>query len=143
MQRTNPDIDIILDVLNAVLKEKPDSVFVSSLHQQYCERGSLSRKQLEGLHSKASKIAGIHPGKMATLEAIIKKKPTKYRSEPPKEIINSTKDENLGKMIDFILSKFPEHKRVLFLKSRYDNNELLSALEVSELEKFYAFAGTR
>lgn len=143
MQRTNPEIDIILDVLNAVLKEKPDSVFVSSLHQQYCERGGLSRKQLEGLHSKASKIPGIHPGKMATLEAIIKKKPTKYRSEAPKEVANIAKDEHAGKMIDFILEKFPEHKRVLFLKLRFDNNEPLSATETSELEKFFAFVSNR
>ncbi len=143
MQRTNPDIDIILDVIMAVLKEKPDSVFVSSLHRQYCERGSLSRKQLEGLHSKASKITGMHAGKMATLEAIIKKKPTKYKSEAPKEITNDAKDENTGKMIEFILSKFPEHKRVLFLKARYENNDPLSPTEISELEKFNEFAKSR
>ncbi len=141
MQRTNPDIDIILDILLAVLKEKPDSVFVSSLHHQYCERGSLSRKQLEGLHSKASKIDGIHPGKMATLEAIIKKKPVKYRSESPKEIVNIGKDENVGKMIEHVLAKYPEHKHVLFFQAKYNNNETMSALEISELEKFFAFAG--
>ena len=140
MQRTNPDIDIVLDVLLAVLREKPDSVFVASLHQQYCERGSLSRKQLEGLHNKASKIPGIHPGKMATLEAIIKKKPTKYRSEAPKEFVPIERDEHSGNMIMFILSKYPEHKRVLFLKSRYENNEPLSVMEISELKRFYAFA---
>ena len=141
MQRTNPDIDIVLDVLNAVLKEKPDSVFVSSLHRQYCERGGLSRKQLEGLHSKASKIPGMHPGKMATLEAIIKKKPTKYKSEAPKEIVNAVKDKNVGQMIQFILSKYPEHKRVLFLRAKYENDEVLSALEISDLDRFFVFAG--
>lgn len=140
MQRTNPDIDIILDVLLAVLTEQPDSVFVTSLHQQYRERGSLSRKQLEGLHSKASKIPGIHPGKLATLEAIIKKKPVKYRSEAPKEIAHVGKDENIGKMIDQILSKYPEHKRVLFFKAKYENQDILTANEISELERFFAFA---
>lgn len=141
MQRTNPDIDIILYVLLAILKEKPDSVFVKSLHQQYCERGGLSKKQLEGLHSKASKIPGIHPGKMATLEAIIKKKPTKYRSEAPKQMLNSAKDEKEGEMIEFILSKYPEHKRVLFLKAKYENNEIFSNVEIADLHRFFVFAG--
>lgn len=137
MQRTNPDIDIILDILKAMLQAKPDSVFINSLHQQYCERGNLSKKQLEGLHNKASKVTGIHPGKLATLQAIIMKKPTKYRSSAPKEISNPVKDDSTGKMIEQVLSKYPQHKRVLFFKAKYDNNDVLSAAEIAELEKFH------
>lgn len=137
MQRTNPDIDIILSILKALLEKKPDSTFTNSLYQQYCERGSLSKKQLEGLHSKASKEKDIHPGKLATLQAIIMRKPTKYRSELPKEVNIPLKNQNSGKMIGEILSKYPQHKRVLFLKAKYDNNDPLSASELAELERFH------
>ncbi|MEZ5028940.1 MAG: hypothetical protein R2765_09170 [Ferruginibacter sp.] len=69
-------MDILLDILNQMIKAHPSSNFINSLHQQYCNRGGLSKKQLEGLHSKALKTASIPQNKIATLEAIIKKKPT-------------------------------------------------------------------
>ena len=67
------EVNVILDILKSMLLLKPESDFIKSLYDQYCNRGGLSKKQLEGLHSKASKTAGIPPGKLATLEAIIKK----------------------------------------------------------------------
>lgn len=142
MQRTNPDIDIILDVLRAMQQVQPHSVFINSLHQQYCERGSLSKKQLEGLYSKASKVNGIHPGKLATLQAIIMKKPTKYKSSVPadKPVIK-TDDQLYGEMIHEILTKYPEHKRVLYLKARFENHDVLSPIEKSDLERFYKLLG--
>jgi hypothetical protein len=100
------------------------------------QRGSLSKKQLEGLHSKASQIENIQTGKLATLEAIIKKMPTRSKSELPENKPMFEKDESLGKIITTILTKYPHHKRVLFLKSKYDNNDLLSATETDELRKF-------
>lgn len=136
-QRTNPDIDIILDILLAMRQAHPGSVFINSLHQQYCERGSLSKKQLEGLYSKSSKEKGIHPGKLATLQAIIMKKPTKYRSAIPTEnMIFKNNDPKYIKMILQVLTKYPGHKRVLYFKAKYDNNEILSVLEIGELERF-------
>jgi hypothetical protein len=41
-----------------------------------------------------------------------------------------------GDLIEEILLKYPQHKRVLFLKAKYDNNEVISAAEVAELNKF-------
>ncbi len=73
MQRINPDIDIVMYILKAVMEDQTHSVFAKSLYTQYCERGGVSKKQLEGLYSKASKIENIHPDKMATLQAIILK----------------------------------------------------------------------
>ncbi len=43
----------------------------------------LSKKQLEGLYQKALKVESIPDGKLATLEAVIMKKPTRYKSAPP------------------------------------------------------------
>lgn len=136
MQRTNPDIDIIMYALQAVMENEPHSVFAKSLHRQYCERGGLSKKQLEGLQSKASKIKDIHPGRMATLEAIILKKHTRYKSEVSISAAGPAKDETTGKTIEAILAKFPEHKRVLFFKARYDKNEFLSVADITEINRF-------
>jgi hypothetical protein len=130
------EVDIINDVLEECIIAYPVSSFVISLYKQYMQRGSLSKKQLEGLKSKASKIENIQTGKLATLEAIIKKMPTRSKSELPENKPMFEKDESLGKIITTILTKYPHHKRVLFLKSKYDNNDLLSATETDELRKF-------
>ncbi|MBK8609394.1 MAG: hypothetical protein IPL84_05485 [Chitinophagaceae bacterium] len=129
-------MDILLDILTDMVKAHPTSNFVNSLHQQYCNRGGLSRKQLEGLHSKALKTERISQGKVATLEAIIKKKPVRERAAATITLPMPVKDEALGKMIVEILDKYPQHKRLLFLKSKFDNNENIPAIEIAEIEKF-------
>jgi hypothetical protein len=136
MYRKKVDVDIISDVLNALLEAQPHSTFVQSLSHQYQERGGLSKKQLEGLYNKALKVKTIPANKLATLEAVILKRPTRYKSAPPAPKPLYEKDERLGQMMDAILAKYPQHKRVLFLKSKYDNNESLSPAEVLELERF-------
>ena len=129
-------MDILLDILNEMVKAHPASNFINSLHQQYCNRGGLSKKQLEGLHSKATKTANISQGKLATLEAIIKKKPTRERAAATKTAALPVKDAAIGKKISDILEKYPQHKRLLYFKSKFDNNENVSALEITEIEKF-------
>lgn len=136
MQRLKPDVDIVLDILKAVLQAQPLSSFTQSLLYQYQERGGLSKKQLEGLYSKATKVKDIPPGKLATLEAIILRKHSKHKSELPAATPLYVKDEETGKMIEDILAKYPQHKRVLFFKSKYDNNEIFSAADKMELQKF-------
>lgn len=136
MQRIRPDLDIVMDVLKAVLEAQPESTFTQSLYHQYQERGGLSKKQLQGLYGKALKINSIPANKLATLEAIIKRKPTKEKSALPDTEPLYQKDEALGQMISEILGKYPEHKRVLFFKMKYDNNEILSSAELTELKKF-------
>ena len=136
MQRLKPDVDIVLDILKAVLQAQPLSSFTQSLLYQYQERGGLSKKQLEGLYSKATRVKDIPPGKLATLEAIILRKHSKHKSELPATTPLYVKDEETGKMIEDILAKYPQHKRVLFFKSKYDNNEIFSAADKMELQKF-------
>jgi hypothetical protein len=137
MYRKKPDVDVIRDVLNAALAAYPASVFVQSLSQQYEERGGLSKKQLEGLYQKAKKITTLSAGKLATLEAEILKRPTRFKSAPPPNQPLYNRDETTGKMIDAILEKYPQHKRVLFLKTKYDNNEVLSAADIADLERIH------
>lgn len=130
-------MDIIKDILEEAIKAYPENNFVKSLFLQYEERGGLSKKQLEGLYGKAVKITSVPPQKLATLDAVIKKKPTRYKSALPPPSPLYEKDESAGKMIRSILEKYPQHKRVLFFKTKYDNNEILSSSEISELERFY------
>ena len=46
------------------------------------------------------------------------------------------KDAKTGEIIDKILVKYPEHKRVLFLKAKYENNEELFPIDMSDLKRF-------
>ncbi|MGH2646340.1 MAG: hypothetical protein ACRDE8_02190 [Ginsengibacter sp.] len=136
MQIKKDKIDIINIILEDCILAFPVSSFVISLYKQYMQRGWLSKKQLEGLYSKASKIENIAPGKLGTLEATIKKMPTRYKSELPPIKPLFEKDKITGNIIDSILEKYPQHKRVLFLKTKYENNEVLSSADISDLKRF-------
>ena len=136
MQNKNSDIDIVNEVLEECILAYPVSSFIISLYQQYQKRGSLSKKQLQGLHSKASNIEKLQGAKLATLEALIKKMPTRFKSELPETKPMFEKDTSAGELIDAILAKYPQHKRVVFLKSKYENNDILTAQEIDELKKF-------
>jgi hypothetical protein len=135
MSNSSGEVNVVMDILKAMLEYQPGSVFVNSLYQQFCNRGGLSKKQLEGLHSKASKNENIAAGKLATLEAIIKKKPTRYKSTVTQLAPLPEKDETTGELLTAILAKYPLHKRILFLRSKFDNNEPISAAEITEIQK--------
>ena len=137
MNNNKSKIDIVNSILEDCIIAFPVSSFIISIYKHYMKWGSLSKKQLQGLYSNASKIEGISPGKLGTLEAIIKKMPTRYKSELPENTPLFEKDKIAGQMIEIILLKYPQHKRVLYLKAKYDNNETLSTLETAELKKFH------
>lgn len=130
-----PSVDVVLMVLQASHAARPDSPLLASFLQQYQERGGLSKKQLEGLHSKASKIEGISPAHLATLQAIIMKKPTRYKTEKPVLQQEETDNTTAG-MIDAILTRFPTHKRVQFFKMKTEGRQSLAPQEKDELKKF-------
>jgi 3-hydroxyacyl-CoA dehydrogenase len=137
MNKIKPGLDIIMDVLKESLAAYPTSNFVESLLFQYQERGSLSKKQLEGLYQKATNVPSLSPGKLATLEAIILKKPNRYKSPMPVAATQLVKDDLLEKKVNDILSKYPQHKMVCFIKAKLDNNEAISTLEKSEIERLH------
>ena len=128
-------LDIINEVLEECILAYPISSFIISLYKQYQLRGSLSKKQLQGLYGKASKIESLPPGKLATIEAIIKRMPTRYKSELPGHTPLFEKEEETGLLISEILEKFPQHIRVLFLKAKYDNNEILTPADLTDLKR--------
>jgi hypothetical protein len=137
MENKKSGVDIINEVLEACILAYPVSSFIISLYKQYISRGWLTKKQLQGLYDKAQKINDLSSGKLAALEAIINKMPTRYKSEAPTEIKPLyQKDEETGKLIQAVLEKYPQHKRVLFLQSKYQNNEPLSSTELTDLKNF-------
>src|SRR5882672_9610651 len=136
MQPPKDRLDMINEVLEECILAYPLSSFIISLYKQYQQRGSLSKKQLQGLYGKASKIEQLPPGKLATIEAIIKRMPTRYKSELPEIKPLFEKEEATGLLISEILAKYPQHKRVLFLKAKYDNNEVFTVSDIADLKRF-------
>src|SRR3954453_23740134 len=94
------DVDIVNEVLEACILAYPVSSIIISIYQQYQKRGSLSKKQLQGLLSKASAIENMPPAKLATLEAVIKKMPNRFKSELPEAKPLYEKDKAAGEIID-------------------------------------------
>ncbi len=130
------EVDVVNSILKQAMETFPASEFIQSLSHQYMVRGWLSKKQLQGLFQKAQKIHDMHPGKLATLEAMIMKMPNRYKSELPQaEPLYTNHAESTGRIND-ILEKFPEHKRILFLKSRLESNSL-TGTEISEINKLH------
>jgi len=137
IQKKKPEVDIVKEVLEAAKQAYPSNEFVHSLAFQYEERGGLSKKQLEGLYKKAQKIINLPPNWLATLDAVIKKRPTRYKSKLPEtKPLYEEEDDSVGTQIAAILSKYPQHKRVLFFKAKFDNKEKLTTAELTELQKF-------
>lgn len=137
MIKKKPDIDIIDKVLDACYVAYPHSVFIQSLMHQYEERGSLSKKQLQGAYQKALKIPDLPVNWLATMEATILKMPNRYKSSVvATKAPEPVKDDNTGNTIKAILEKYPGHKRVLFFRAKFEHNEALTATEMAELGKF-------
>jgi len=137
MIKKKTGIDIIDKILDACYKYNPDALFIMSLMHQYEERGSLSKKQMEGLYLKAAKVPDLPPNWLATLEAEILKRPT--RDKTPAASIKPMDEKDLltENRIKEILEKYPQHKRVVFLQSKINNNQMLTLDEKKEVEKFH------
>lgn len=130
-------LDIINRVLEACYKHNPDALFVMSLMHQYEERGSLSKKQLQGLLAKASKVPDIPINLLATLEATINRMHTREKAPATVGKPLFEKDFPLGEKMEAILAKYPQHKRVIFLFDKYNRKEHLTPVEKDEVVKFY------
>lgn len=135
MYKQKQQIDIVNEILEACILAYPVSSFIISLYKQYIQRGSLSKKQLQGLYSKAVIISSLAPGKLATLQALINKMPTRYKSDIPPDNQALEKKEDMIPVMDAILQKYPQHKRILFLKAKYENNTALSTVELEDIKR--------
>jgi len=129
------EINIILNILETLVKALPNNAFLSSLHHQFCNIGGLSKKQLEGLYAKAETSGLISSSTLATLDAIIKKKPNRYKSELIKKAPELLKDESIAIDLQAIITKFPQHKMALFLQSKNEHNDPLTEAEKAAIKR--------
>jgi hypothetical protein len=127
-------VDITLRILKSLQDEFPDSGYIQGLLNQYCNIGGLSKKQLQDLHTKAKKSKSITTSQLATLEAIIKKKPTRYKSEKSDKAPEFHADhKEHSAHLEKILQKFPQHKMALFLQNKLSANQPLTEFEINEI----------
>lgn len=137
MSPSKQRLDIISKILDTCYRHNPDALFIMSLMHQYEERGSLSKKQLEGLYQKALKVPDMPVNWLATLQATINKMHTREKAPATSNSPLFLRDEAIGSKMAAILQQYPQHKRVIFLYSKYQKNELLLPAETAEIEKFY------
>src|SRR4029078_1989754 len=125
--------DFLQEVFEWVFYNMPihaNNSYMRKLYDFYKEKGGLSGKQLQALLDKINSINVKPSFNPATLEAMIKKKAVKYRSAipPPVETVIDDSAE-FRSMIDEILRIAPNHKTVLFYRTKMDNREPLSQAE--------------
>lgn len=131
-------VDVIDKVLEACYQYNKDALFVMSLMHQYEERGSLSKKQLEGLVQKAKKVEDIPVGWIAAVEAIILKMPTRDKTPVTQhKPVEQNPEEQWQQLAIAILEKYPQHKRVIYLDAKLKQKKALSSIEQQELERFH------
>lgn len=140
MLSKNKKIDVIYKLLSLCYTHNKDALFIMSLMHQYEERGSLSKKQLEGLLLKAKKIKEIPAHQIAAVEAIVLKMPTRDKTPVQKTTpaINEAQAQISTSLaqIDQILASYPAHKQVLLLKSKLCSHQPLTPQEQADLTKF-------
>jgi hypothetical protein len=136
--RKKPDVDVIKEILEWVIVAQPKSGFAQSLYIQYQERGTLSKKQLEGLLNKCSRLPSISAAHKATLEAIIKRKFSKTKSVLPENKELYTKDETTLEKVTFILTHLPQHKAIQLIHTKIESHFPLNPIETKTVEQVYA-----
>ena len=136
----NKKIDVIDKLLALCYAHNKDALFIMSLMHQYEERGSLSKKQLQGLLLKAQKIKEIPAHQIAAVEAIVLKMPTRDKTPVQKTTPAHTGAEaQITAAIaqtEQILAVYPSHKQVLLLRSKLMSNQPLTPQEQTDLTKF-------
>ena len=135
--------DIVEEVLESTLEAFPLSSLIIGYFKQYNQRGFLTKKQIIGLLAKAKQANNIPTSKLATIEALIKKMPDRIKSSLPEKTPVFQRDPEVKPLLDEILIKFPEHKRALFLQSKYMNNEVIIPQEMQELRQFQKVAAKK
>ena len=140
MLSKNKKIDVIDKLLSLCYEHNKDALFIMSLMHQYEERGSLSKKQLQGLLLKAQKIKEIPAHQIAAVEAIVLKMPTRDKTPVQKTTPAHTGAEaQITAAIaqtEQILAVYPSHKQVLLLRSKLMSNQPLTPQEQTDLTKF-------
>ena len=140
MLSKNKKIDVIDKLLSLCYAHNKDALFIMSLMHQYEERGSLSKKQLQGLLLKAHKIKEIPAHQIAAVEAIVLKMPTRDKTPVQKTTpaISEAEAQSAAAraQTEQVLALYPSHKQVLLLRSKLMSHQSLTPQEQADLNKF-------
>jgi hypothetical protein len=140
MLSKNKKIDVIDKLLSLCYAYNKDALFIMSLMHQYEERGSLSKKQLEGLLLKAQKIKEIPAHQIAAVEAIVLKMPNRDKTPVQKTTPAISEAEAqiaaARAQTEQVLALYPSHKQVLLLRSKLMSHQSLTPQEQADLTKF-------
>ena len=140
MLSKNKKIDVIDKLLSLCYAHNKDALFIMSLMHQYEERGSLSKKQLQGLLLKAQKIKEIPAHQIAAVEAIVLKMPNRDKTPVQKTTPAISEAEAqiaaARAQTEQVLAVYPSHKQVLLLRSKLMSHQSLTPLEQADLTKF-------
>ncbi|MBY0346919.1 MAG: hypothetical protein K2W79_01560 [Hydrotalea flava] len=133
-------VDVIDKILDACYQYNPDALFILSLMHQYEERGSLSKKQLQGLLQKAGNIPNMPANWLGTLEAIILKMPDRHKIAKENTIAVAMQhihpDAVYLPLITAILQKYPQHKGALLLQTKCSLHQPLTNAEKVQLKQW-------
>jgi hypothetical protein len=140
MLSKNKKIDVIDKLLSLCYAHNKDALFIMSLMHQYEERGSLSKKQLQGLLLKAQKIKEIPAHQIAAVEAIVLKMPNRDKTPVQKTTpaISEAEAQIAASrtQTEQVLALYPSHKQVLLLRSKLMSHQSLTPQEQADLTKF-------
>ena len=140
MLSKNKKIDVIDKLLSLCYAHNKDALFIMSLMHQYEERGSLSKKQLQGLILKAQKIKEIPAHQIAAVEAIVLKMPTRDKTPVQKTppAMSEAEAQISASLVqaEQILAVYPSHKQALLLKYKLSSKQPLTPQEQADLTKF-------
>jgi hypothetical protein len=140
MLSKNKKIDVIDKLLSLCYAHNKDALFIMSLMHQYEERGSLSKKQLQGLLLKAQKINEIPAHQIAAVEAIVLKMPNRDKTPVQKTTPAISEAEAqiaaARAQTEQVLAVYPSHKQVLLLRSKLMSHQSLTPQEQADLNKF-------
>ena len=140
MLSKNKKIDVIDKLLSLCYAHNKDALFIMSLMHKYEERGSLSKKQLQGLLLKAQKIKEIPAHQIAAVEAIVLKMPNRDKTPVQKTTPAISEAEAqiaaARTQTEQVLALYPSHKQVLLLRSKLMSHQSLTPQEQADLTKF-------
>ena len=134
------DYDFLATVFEWVFYSLPprsDNSFIRNMYAFYMEKGGLSKKQLEALLKTVDYIGTEPPFARATLEAIIKKKKSRVKSDLPMPKPLYTQDSETKHKLEEVLAVAPAHKAALLYLEKISLNQPLSQSDRDSINRFH------
>jgi hypothetical protein len=133
------EFDFLNEVFEWLFYNMPihsDNSFVRTLFDFYKLHGNLTRRQLVALLKRIHAIDKEPPFNPATIEAIIRKMPVRFKSEAPVITPVYKEDTKTMEQVQEILAIAPTHKAALLYKNKLELNQPLTIAEKENINRF-------